>query len=61
MTRHGETDWNRQRRLQGWKDSELTETGINNAIALGHRFRDIKFQSVYASQVLERLKPLNLL
>lgn len=61
VTRHGETDWNRQRRLQGWKDSELTETGINNAIALGHRLRDIRFQSVYVSSSTRTIKTAELI
>ena len=27
LYRHGETEWNRTGRLQGWLDSPLTETG----------------------------------
>jgi probable phosphoglycerate mutase len=32
--RHGETDWNRQRRLQGWQDIPLNEFGVNQASLL---------------------------
>jgi len=28
ITRHGETQWNTQKRLQGWMNSPLTERGI---------------------------------
>ncbi|MGM0853472.1 MAG: histidine phosphatase family protein [Bacillota bacterium] len=28
---------NTQRKLQGWKDSELTENGMENALSLGNR------------------------
>lgn len=49
VTRHGETVWNTHQRLQGWKDSELTENGIQNALLLGNRLKDIEFQSIYAS------------
>ena len=49
ITRHGETIWNTQKRLQGWKDSDLTENGINNALLLGNRLKDIEFTSIYTS------------
>ena len=32
--RHGETEWNKQGRLQGWLDSPLTELGKQQAIAV---------------------------
>lgn len=25
ITRHGETEWNKEGRLQGWKNSNITE------------------------------------
>ena len=49
VTRHGETIWNTQRKLQGWSNSDLTENGIENALLLGDRLKDIDFQSIYAS------------
>ena len=49
ITRHGETIWNTQRRLQGWSDSDLTENGMKNALSLGERLKDIEFRSIYAS------------
>jgi probable phosphoglycerate mutase len=35
LVRHGETEWNRQRRVQGHFDSPLTERGITQAGAIG--------------------------
>ena len=32
---HGETEWNRARRYQGWSDSPLTEQGLTQAAAIG--------------------------
>jgi probable phosphoglycerate mutase len=39
LVRHGETEWNRARRYQGWLDSPLTPEGIAQAEAIGHRLR----------------------
>lgn len=49
ITRHGETIWNTEKRLQGWKDSALTENGIENAKLLGERLKDTEFDIIYAS------------
>ena len=49
ITRHGETVWNIEKRLQGWKDSSLTESGVQNAIALGQALTTTVFESVYSS------------
>lgn len=35
LLRHGETEWNREGRLQGHGDSPLTERGLSQAVALG--------------------------
>ena len=39
LVRHGETEWNRIRRYQGWLDSPLTPEGIAQAEAIGRRLR----------------------
>jgi broad specificity phosphatase PhoE len=39
LVRHGETEWNRARRYQGWSDSPLTKVGIGQAEAIGRRLR----------------------
>ncbi|WP_053365728.1 histidine phosphatase family protein [Bacillus sp. FJAT-27245] len=49
ITRHSETIWNTQKRMQGWGDSELTENGVKNAVSLGSRLKDIKFDAIYSS------------
>jgi broad specificity phosphatase PhoE len=35
LVRHGETEWNRIRRYQGWLDSSLSPDGIAQAEAIG--------------------------
>ena len=49
--RHGETDWNRQERLQGQQDVPLNETGRRQAIDAGKRFQreGLRFDRVIAS------------
>lgn len=49
ITRHGETEWNKELRMQGWKDSNLTEKGIDNAKKLGVSLKDIDFDYIYCS------------
>ncbi|MCO4851137.1 histidine phosphatase family protein [Bacillus vallismortis] len=49
IARHGQTQWNVEKRMQGWLDSDLTELGLYNARALGERLRDIEFNHVYIS------------
>lgn len=49
ITRHGETEWNTQGRMQGWKNSNLTERGMSNAKALGRALKDVEFERVYCS------------
>lgn len=49
ITRHGETEWNKEKRMQGWLDSNLTEDGKNSALLLGERLKDIEFTAVFSS------------
>lgn len=49
LIRHGETEWNRQHRMQGQSDSPLTETGLRQARLLGQRMRDFEFAALYCS------------
>lgn len=49
ITRHGTTEWNLERRLQGWGDSPLTKDGENRAIKLGKYLQDIDFDIIYSS------------
>jgi broad specificity phosphatase PhoE len=41
VVRHGETEWNLQRRYQGRSDSPLTERGIAQARAIGQLFASL--------------------
>ncbi len=50
--RHGETQWNRDQRVQGQCNVGLNETGNRQAVALGERLRDIHFDAIYSSSSL---------
>lgn len=51
ITRHSKTLWNQEKRLQGWKDSELTEQGINDALKLKNRLINLKIDCCYSSPI----------
>ncbi|MBN8191909.1 histidine phosphatase family protein [Bacillus sp. NTK074B] len=61
LVRHGETEWNKENRLQGWQDSPLTERGVNNALLLGARLKSIVFSKVFSSPTQRALNTAKLI
>jgi len=49
LVRHGETDWNRARRIQGSTDIPLNDTGRAQAAATGNLLARRSWSAVYAS------------
>ncbi|SET17122.1 phosphoglycerate mutase [Natronincola peptidivorans] len=49
LVRHGETEWNIEKRMQGWQDSALTEKGIEEAEALHDYLINTTFDAIYSS------------
>ncbi|WP_428910551.1 histidine phosphatase family protein [Niallia sp. Krafla_26] len=49
IVRHGETEWNKEGRIQGRLNSSLTENGRQVARLLGERLRDVDFFRVISS------------
>jgi len=56
ITRHGQTEWNVQERIQGWFDSPLTNYGKDQAQALCKRLSNIPFIAAYSSPSGRALK-----
>lgn len=56
LVRHGETDWNKNRIIQGQKDPELNERGIQEAEAIAKKFKDLKLELAFSSDLLRAKK-----
>ncbi len=52
LTRHGETEWNRQYRFQGHKNSDLTDKGILAAELLADRIEEINIDCIISSPLM---------
>lgn len=62
LIRHGETDWNRERRLQGQIDTPLSEHGQEQAINLADQLKDTGIELIFSSDLKrtkETAKPIS--
>lgn len=55
LVRHGQTEWNRLRRIQGISDQGLNETGRKQAEALAESLKDRKVAAIYTSPLARAL------
>lgn len=55
MVRHGQTDWNKQRVMQGLTDVPLNETGIRQALDAKEKLKSVNFDICFSSP-LKRAK-----
>ena len=51
LARHGESDWNRTKRWQGFADRPLTERGRQQAVELAERLADTDLDAIYSSDL----------
>ncbi len=52
IVRHGETDWNKARKVQGHSDIPLNEYGVHLAKQTAEGMKDIPFDMVYTSPLI---------
>ncbi len=63
LVRHAQTEWDEDRRLQGWRDSALTLKGREDAKYLANELRNVEFSQIYSSplgRALETAKYLKM-
>ncbi|MDK2868464.1 MAG: hypothetical protein PWP51_2962 [Clostridiales bacterium] len=60
IARHGQTEWNREGRLQGWLNSALTDQGVESAEILGREIDHIQFDAYYSSPSERAYKTLEI-
>lgn len=61
LTRHGQTVWNIEKRLQGRGNSPLTEAGIERAKELRDRIKNIDIDVIYSSPIERALSTANII
>jgi broad specificity phosphatase PhoE len=52
LVRHGETIWNREGRVQGFSDIDLSDVGVDQARQLALSLKDAPILSIYSSPLI---------
>ena len=62
LVRHGQSDWNLKNLFTGWKDPDLTELGVKEAIAAGRKLKDegLTFDVAFTSVLTRAQRTLDL-
>lgn len=61
LVRHGETEWNTKKLIQGHSDSPLTNNGVDQANKLAKRLEHIKFDAIFSSDLLRAKRTAEIL
>lgn len=61
LIRHGETDWNKEKRIQGREDIPLNETGILQAINCGKELQGGEFAAIISSPLVRARRTAELI
>lgn len=63
LVRHGQSEWNLKNLFTGWKDPDLTEKGVEEAIAAGKALKalDLRFDIAFTSVLSRANRTLTLI
>jgi 2,3-bisphosphoglycerate-dependent phosphoglycerate mutase len=63
LVRHGQSEWNLKNLFTGWRDVDLTENGISEARAAGHRLKaqGLHFDVAFTSALVRAQRSLDLM
>ena len=63
LVRHGQSEWNLKNLFTGWRDVDLTENGISEARAAGHRLKaqGLRFDIAFTSALVRAQRSLDLI
>lgn len=61
LVRHGETDWNREGRIQGHSDVPLSDHGRSQVALLSQRLARLSFAAAYASDLFRAVESTQIL
>ena len=51
FVRHGQTDWNSLKKLQGQQDACLNELGMRQSQAVAKRLKNVPLEALYSSDL----------
>jgi 2,3-bisphosphoglycerate-dependent phosphoglycerate mutase len=62
LVRHGQSEWNLKNLFTGWKDPDLTELGVKEAVAAGRKLKDegLAFDVAFTSALTRAQHTLDL-
>tara|TARA_Y100001960_G_C14491979_1_gene737193 strand:- start:19 stop:675 length:657 start_codon:yes stop_codon:yes gene_type:complete len=61
LVRHGQSTYNEENRFTGWKDVDLTNKGVNEAVSSASLLEDISIDLAFTSNLIRAQKTLNLI
>lgn len=63
LVRHGQSEWNKKNLFTGWRDPDLTDQGVNEAIRAGRllKAQGYRFDIAYTSVLLRANRTLSLI